>query len=444
VILPDECGSERFPTTASGTKDLVRDVVTRRLLTQVRRFRRGGKEAIAWALRLTVAAVASYVVALWLFPGTQPLLAPLTALLVVQVTPVSLLASGLDRVVSVVAGVSLAVGFSAVVPLAWWSLGVLIGVSIMIGQALRLRSNLIEVAISAMLVLGVGSLGAESAGWQRITETLVGAAVGIGANLLFPPKVASGDAGNAIKELADRLSGLLVRAAEELGDLTRPGDDRGQGLGAQVATHTVDWLDEARKVTHDLPQTGAALLRAEQSRRLNVRALGTPDAGPGLRQGMEALEHSAVAVRGMFRSLHDATFDPAWPDGEDGEAVLVNLEQVFTEMAEAVAVFGGLVRAESRPERVGARAATAPELEQVEEALDGLREARARLSDLMLMDTAPVLFELHHAVLAAVKRLLVEMDPGERTRRRTTLQPPPRPALPPLPGTIRRRTGPHP
>src|SRR6476469_3196376 len=145
----------------------------------MRRLRIGGRAAVLWSLRITVAAVASYVVATLLFPGTKPLTAPLTAMLVVQVTPVSLLASGLDRVVAVVAGVSLAVGFSAVVPLEWWSLGLLILVCITIGQALRLRSNLIEVAISGMLVLGVGSVGAEPAAWQRIAETLVGAAVGI-------------------------------------------------------------------------------------------------------------------------------------------------------------------------------------------------------------------------------------------------------------------------
>ena len=54
-------------------------------------------------------------------------------MLVVQVTPVSLLASGLDRVLAVVTGVFLAVAFAAVVPLEWWSLGLLIFVAIMVG-----------------------------------------------------------------------------------------------------------------------------------------------------------------------------------------------------------------------------------------------------------------------------------------------------------------------
>jgi uncharacterized membrane protein YccC len=358
-----------------------------------------------WTLRLTVAAVASYVVAAAVFPNTQPLLAPLTALLVVQVTPVSLLASGVDRVVSVVAGVSLAVAISSVVPLTWWSLGILIAVSIMVGQALRLRSNLIEVAISAMLVLGVGSLGAESAGWQRIAETLVGAAVGVVANLLFPPKVASADAGTAIKGLADALGGLLTRAADELADP----DTRGH----EVASRASDWLDEARRITHEIPSVGAALLRAEQSRKLNVRAVGTPDVGPGLRHGLEVVEHSAVSIRGLFRAVHDATYDETWPDDEAGDVMLGGLVEVFRELAEAVAAFGAMVSAEVKSEVEG----VSPEVQRVQAALDGLGEARARLNELLAHETSPVDFELHAAVLATIKRLLSEMDLDARVRR---------------------------
>ena len=81
---------------------------------ELARVRRDGRAAVLWSLRITIAATASYVVASLIFPGTQPLLAPLTAMLVVQVTPLSLLASGLDRVIAVVAGVVLAVGFAAV------------------------------------------------------------------------------------------------------------------------------------------------------------------------------------------------------------------------------------------------------------------------------------------------------------------------------------------
>ncbi len=400
----------------------MRDWWRPRLTRELSRLRSDGPSAVLWSLRITVAAVASYVVGTLFFPGTQPLLAPLTAMLVVQVTPVSLLASGIDRVVAVVTGVSLAIAFATVVPLEWWSLGVLIFLSITIGQALHLRSNLIEVAISGMLVLGVGALGADSAAWQRIAETLVGAAVGIATNLLFPPKVASADAGRAIDGLADALSDLLSRAADELTELVAEGRD--------VTQAAKSWLGEARRITHDIPRVGAALLHAEQGRRFNVRAVGTPDVGPGLRQGLEALEHSAVAIRGMLRALLDATYDATWVDDEIAADVFLGLAQTFREMAAGVDAFGQLVRDEAD----STKQMSSADVGALREALEGLHEARARLDDLLMSGLAPELVELHASVLQTVKRLLREMDLDERIRRQVQLLRPARPRRP-HPGT---------
>ncbi len=373
-------------------------------------LRDDGRGAALWSLRVTVAAVASYVVADLPFDGAPPLLAPLTAMLVVQVTPISLLASGLDRVVAVVAGVLLAVGFAALVPLTWWSLGALLFVAITLGQVLRLRSNLMEVAISAMLVLGVGSFAAESAAWQRIGETLVGAAVGVAVNLLFPPKVASADAGRAIDGVADSVSELLGRAAADLEGLVA-GDDEPDVPGAARV-----WLDHVRRITHDIPRAGAALLHAEQGRRLNVRAVGTPNAGPGLRQGLEALEHSAVAIRGMYRALLDSAEDPAWSTAESVDT-LHGLAQTWREMAAAVDAFGQLVADEAGP---AARWGNV-DVDVVRDALQGLHEARARLEDALTSGSAGPRLELDAAVLSTVKRLLRELDLDQRLRRQVRL-----------------------
>ena len=399
----------------------MRDWWRRSLTRETARLRQGGRTAVLWSMRITIAAVASYVVGTLFFPGTQPLLAPLTAMLVVQVTPVSLLASGLDRVVAVVAGVTLAVGFAEVVPLEWWSLGLLILASITIGQALRLRSNLIEVAISAMLVLGVGSIGAESAASQRIAETLVGAAVGIATNLLFPPRVATSDAGRAIDGLADSISDLLTRAADELAELVERGGD------LRPAART--WLADARQITYDIPRIGAALTHAEQGRRFNVRAVGTPNVGPGLRQGLEALEHSAVAIRAMFRAVMDAAHDPAWSDADEGtDVVALGLAQAFREMAAVIDAFGHLVRDEAEP----AVHPRSPDVQGLRAALEGLQEARARFEQLLTSDSRPEMLELHAAVLSTVKRLLQETDLGERLRRQLRLGGVARRRLPPV------------
>jgi Aromatic acid exporter family member 1 len=370
-------------------------------------------------MRITAAAVTGYVVGRLLFPETQPLLASLTAMLVVQVTPVTLLASGLDRVVAVVTGVAVAVLFASVVPLEWWSLGLLIFVSMAVGQVLRLRDNLIEVPISAMLVLGVGTLAAGSVAWQRIVETLVGAAVGVAANLLFPPKVATGSAAAAIDGLADSISELVNNAAAELSELVERGDE--------IAPASRRWLDEARRITHhEVPRAGLALTHAEEGRRLNVRAVRRPDLGPGLRQGLEALEHCAVAIRSMFRALADATSEVDSIPQEAVTDVFLGLAQTFREMAAAVDAFGQLVRDDASPDvEFSAEDALA-----VRAALEGLQKPRAPLDDLLAVEPTPELRELDAVVRSTVRRLIREMDLEQRVRRQLQLRRPARPRTP--------------
>jgi hypothetical protein len=402
------------------------------LARQWTRLREDGSGALLWSARVTVASVASYVAALLLFEGPPPLLAPLTAMLVVQVTPISLLASGVDRVVSVVAGVLLAVVFAELVPLTWWSLGLLIFVSITLGQVLRLRANLMEVAISAMLVLGVGSFATESAAWQRMSETLIGAAVGVVANLLFPPKVASADAGRAIDDVADSAGELLGRAADELEAVVAEQGD--------LAPAARTWLGDARRITHDIPRAGAALLHAEQGRRLNVRAVGTPNAGPGLRQGLEALEHSAVALRGMFRALVDSAEQADWSTEERADALL-GLARTWREMAAALDAFGQLVADESGPPSSGGSVEV--DIDVVGEARLGLDDARHRLEESLTHGGPGAQRELDAAVLATVKRLLRELDLDQRIRRQVRLaRSRPRRVPRPIAGPIaRRRSG---
>jgi uncharacterized membrane protein YccC len=410
----------------------VRELWPRRLGRGLTLLRTGWRVGVSWSIRITVAAVAGYVVGRLLFPETQPLLAALTAMLVVQVTPVSLLASGLDRVVAVVTGVALAVLFASVVPLEWWSLGLLIFVSMAVGQTLRLRENLIEVPISAMLVLGVGALGAGSVAWQRIVETLVGAAVGVATNLLFPPKVATGSAADAIDRLADSIGELVKNAAEELAELVEDGDE--------IAPEARRWLDEARRITHhEVPRAGSALTHAEEGRRLNVRAVRTPDLGPGLRQGLEALEHCAVAIRSMFRALVDATSEQDPSAHEAVTDLFLGLAQTFREMAAAVDAFGQLVHNDASPDAE----LSAEDVLALRSALEGLQEARARLEDLLTVEPTPELRELDAVVLSTVRRLLREMDLEQRVRRQLQLGRPARPRAPHLGRPVGLRVAHH-
>src|SRR6187455_233160 len=82
----------------------------------VRRCRDRGRTALLRALRISGAAVAAYVVAEAVgLSDPPPLVAALTALLVVQATLASTLVNSVQRVLSVVAGVALAVVFVSAV-----------------------------------------------------------------------------------------------------------------------------------------------------------------------------------------------------------------------------------------------------------------------------------------------------------------------------------------
>jgi hypothetical protein len=391
------------------------------------RFRRLDRAELAWAARLTVAASASYVVARLLFHHGSTLLAPLTALLVVQLTPVSLLSSGLDRVLSVVAGVLVAVGFSSLTGLSWWSLTVLIALSLLVAQTLRLGPNALEVPISAMLVLGAGVAGTESAAWKRIAETLVGAGVGVAVNLLFPPRLAHPDAETAIRDLANRLAATLESAADDLDDRMDSDDRLPERIGY--------WLGEIRALTHSLPDVGDSLLRAEESRRLNLRAIGTPDVGPGLRTGLEALEHSAIAVRSMLRSIEDVGLSRQAQDRADDfreDLQLIAVSTLFREIASAFRAFAVLLHAEAQ------RSQSLPEDDVLHEGREALAEARARLDQLLLVDRRDDLTfaELTFAVRSTVERLIRELRLADRIR---MLEQSPRIVVPRRTRVMRRR-----
>lgn len=252
--------------------------------------RRRRKPVVVRTLRSTAAAVLAYLAGLWLSGNAQPLLAPLTALLVVQVTLYATLTLGIRRIAGVVAGVLIIVGFADAVELTWWSLGLLVLVCLSLGHLLHLAPWVEEVAVTGMLVLGVGGQRTEAVG--RVIETLIGAAVGVLLNPVVAPPVYVGPAAEAIRDLAARLRLLLLRIGAEL-------------VHGASARRVTAWLEEARRLDHQTADVDAALARAEESLRLNPRGRPAPGARLVLRSGLDAMEHCAVGLRSLWRTFAD-------------------------------------------------------------------------------------------------------------------------------------------
>jgi uncharacterized membrane protein YgaE (UPF0421/DUF939 family) len=95
-------------------------------------------------IRLTTAAVLSYLLTLTWTSGATDLTAPLTTLLVMQASAFSTLKMGAVRVGAVLAGVLIATLVSIWIGLTWWSLGAVIAASLVAAKILRLGEHAME------------------------------------------------------------------------------------------------------------------------------------------------------------------------------------------------------------------------------------------------------------------------------------------------------------
>ena len=359
---------------------------------------------VVQAVRSTVAATIAYVVALRLSPEAAPLTAPLTALLVVQVTLYATLTTGVRRVNSVVAGVLVAVAFSLLVGLTWWSLALVILASLAVGHLVRVDEFVPEVAISAMLVLGVTSVG--DTAWARVVETLIGAVVGLGCNLVFPPPVWVGEAGESIEGLARRVRRLMLRMGEEAAGRT-PEERAGTSL-PQLATER---LYEARRLDHDIAGVDAALRQAEDSLRLNPRVREGLLHRIVLRTGLDTLEICTVVLRVLARTLTDLVKERD-PEPLFAPATGALLEQLLSEIADAVVRFAVLVTTHVSESAESAESRLAGELRQAAATRDKLALA---LFDEVRQDSRQ--WQLRGALLTEGNRILDELDTEHRSRR---------------------------
>jgi uncharacterized membrane protein YgaE (UPF0421/DUF939 family) len=360
--------------------------------------RRHNEPVVVQTVRSALGATLAYVAAVYLVSAEPaPLTAPLTAIIVVQVTLYATLTTGIRRAVAVVGGVLIAMAFGSLVGLTWWSLGILVLAALITGHILRVNEFVAEVAISAMLVLGVTHQAA--AAWDRAFETLVGAAVGILINTLFAPPVYVQTAGREVADLASRMHDLLRRIGTGLSDGATP-------------DQTGEWLQEARRLDSEITEVDATLAQAEESTRLNPRARQRIQTKIILRSGLDALEICAVVLRTLCRSLADLSHEPGRARSVYGDEVAAGLEQLLGHVAAAVDSFGRLISDQV------AEGAERAETELANALAEG-RVDRERIAGLLRQETAtdPEGWELHGALLANIDRLLNELDVEKRSER---------------------------
>lgn len=353
--------------------------------------------------RLTVTAVVAFVIARMV--TGDGILAPLTALLVVQVTLYQTLRTALQRVASVIIGVLVALGLSSALGFTWWSLGLAIAAALAVGYALRLGDSVLEVPISAMLIL---SLPTETAVVGRIVATLIGAATGLASNLLVAPLRVQ-PAEEAVDDLSGKLADLLDQMSVDLA----------AGRGPERAS---DWLIRARRLTDEQERVEQALGQAEESVRLNPRGGMVADPRVYHRARLENLEHATLAIRGIARSLSDSARLPNESSPVRDPRATMRVADELRELAGALRAYGRLARSKAI-DRNSLKA-------QVDQHLSGAGERQAEVADTLRTDIPPSSpgWPLRGELMVHLERLRAALQPA-----------PPRPPRRPEPAPVRRK-----
>ncbi|MDQ2757272.1 MAG: aromatic acid exporter family protein [Actinomycetota bacterium] len=353
------------------------------------------RAGLAQIARLTAAAVVSYVTANRFSPGIVDLTAPLTALLVVQASTVGTLQMGLVRVGAVLTGVLVAVGVASSIGLTWWSLAIVIATSLTLAKILRLGEQSLEAPISAMLILAVSS--PELAAEVRMVNTLIGAVVGIAFSLLVPVTIPNARARGAVRAVARSQAGLLSEVALSVASRTPHPEE------------VTAWLTWAEHIDRDIDAAASSVEAVEQGRKLNPLALASATVHHGLADALSRLERCLAAVRALLSVI--ALQVP--PIGDAAERpVAVELRRAFAavldDLASGLRSFADLIDAEygqGPAERVD---------EALGRTLEVVRESRAVVTELMLIDVDPRqhadLWMLQGSVLAAVEHVLRQLD----------------------------------
>lgn len=222
----------------------------------------------------------------------MPIFGAIAALIVMQDSVDQSLTRGIERVVGVLLGVSVALGAGvAFGPQAWLFIAAII-VSMCVGWVLRMTpTSTNQIAISALLMIALGGLQL-GYGFERLIETAIGAAIGFAINALVVAPVRTSTVHGAIEQLTEQSAAVLERLADSLAE---PRDD--------------EWLmtmyQDARALQQERTRVHGLLRQARESLRLNPRSNRH-------RQGLaeddalyQRLQPIVTQIIGMARAIYD-------------------------------------------------------------------------------------------------------------------------------------------
>ena len=225
----------------------------------------------------------------------NPVLASLSAIVVVQVSVRASVRTAIQRSVAVVLGVLLALAISDALELNSVTVTLLVAVSLGVAElVLRLPPAAArQVPISVLVVLAAVSASNEREGWDRAIDTALGAAVGVAVSLVLPASRLV-DARQTLDRLADsvgrrpRVDGVGIAA-----DMVHRAD---RGLAASSAGRAA--VDSSTKQSRPSATEGRPL---GGTCEIDV----TSKSSTRFEEVLPRLERTAIGVSVISRGLDD-------------------------------------------------------------------------------------------------------------------------------------------
>jgi uncharacterized membrane protein YgaE (UPF0421/DUF939 family) len=271
---------------ATGAKGPVRVA-----LDQLRRYGIGER-----VVKSGLAAGLAWLIATRIHANPVPVLAPITALFTIQFTLARSVVGSIQRFLGVGAGIATALLLNRVIGLQWWTVGLIVVVSLVAGfRIFRLEAAGVEqMSVSALLVMIAGAGGniVSVAGYHAL-DTVIGTAVGLAANALVAPPSHVDRGKAAVAALGADLATLLRDQAAELR----------AGLSLD---HADELLGRARQIASAFNEVQLALEHADESLRYNLAGRRQRRMATRLRHLGRTLEHAAVQTRVVCRAARDA------------------------------------------------------------------------------------------------------------------------------------------
>jgi uncharacterized membrane protein YgaE (UPF0421/DUF939 family) len=272
-------------------------------------------------VQTAAAAGLAWFIAADLIGNNFPVFAPLAAVLTVQVTVWDSVSRGLQRALGVIVGVLVAYLLARLLGIHVWSVALVVFVSWVAGQVLRLgQQGAVQVPVSALLVLVLGASTSEYA-LDRVVDTSLGAVVGILVSLISVPRTHLPEACAGLTDLAtdtarvlrDLASAVMTPEADFAGPSARArqldNKTRTVALMVQQTLTATRWSPTGYRDRPSAERLVAAVktfARVERSARGIARVLADAAAGP---RGAPEL---AVSLADLLRSVADEVEE--WAD----------------------------------------------------------------------------------------------------------------------------------